>query len=66
MTFKYLSSKTWDNVVSHTSSSRNESNPNTSDDDTTVSRQGEERVSLAISHTSMWGRSLKAGHSRTT
>ena len=34
-------SKTWDYVVSYTSSSRKGSNPDTSDDHTTMSRQGE-------------------------
>ena len=36
-----IPSKTWDNVVSHTSTSRNESDPNSSDNHTTMFRQGE-------------------------
>ena len=34
--------KTWDSVVSHTSTSRNDGDPNPSDGQTTMSRQDEE------------------------
>ena len=36
-----IPSNTWEYVVSHTSSSRKRSKPDTSDDNTTTSRQGE-------------------------
>ena len=35
-----ISCETWDNMVSHKSTSRNESDPNLSDDHATMSRQG--------------------------
>ena len=37
-----MPSKTWDYLVSHTSSSRKEGDQDTSDNNTTTSRQGEE------------------------
>ena len=37
-----MPSKTWDYVVQHTSSSHKGDNPDTSDNNTTTSRQGEE------------------------
>ena len=58
--------KIWDNVVSHTRASCNNGDLNPSDEQTTMSRQGEECVSLAISHTSRWERSQEEGHIATT
>jgi len=58
-----IPSKTWYNGVSHTSSSRNDSDLNANDGDTTIPRQGEEWRAQATLHKSKWGRSLKAGYS---
>ena len=52
MTLKYLVRPGTHKVVSHTSSSHNDSDPDMSDDDTTTPRQGEEQRIQAIFHTS--------------